>query len=201
MLALLLIALPAFARDLPLACQESERFASGAADTELARCRPTDTATAAQWALKLGEAMGRNGLHPTVTHGPLGLHVASLTDEGMVSATFVTAGAKFDIWISEEHFAAHASDEPVLPKGATIVGDQNDDRHRLLTVALAVPFRESAALVGATLAELGAERLTHENAKGGEVGRVRWLGREGMYQLRGDGAHATYLVMFVGQRR
>ena len=197
----LAVALPAYARDLPLVCEGSERFANGEADTELARCRPTDSATAAQWALKLGEAMGRAGMHPIMKRGPLGPHVAAFCDGGMVSASMVVQGDHFDVWLSQEHLAIRHSDQPVLPKGASVVGDQSDERHRLLSVALAVPYRESGALVAATLAELGAERLSHEAAGVGEIGRVRWLGRQGTYQLRANGAGATYLVMFVGARQ
>ena len=197
---LLVTALPDFARDLPLVCEQSERFASGDADTELSRCRPTDEASPAQWALKLGVAMGQAGLHPIMKHGPLGPHVAAVTPAGMVSASMIVRGAAFDIWLSEEHLAVRRTDSPVLPKGATIVGDQSDERHHLLSVALAVPFRESGALVAATLAELGAERLTHEAAGVGEIGRVRWLGREGTYQLHANGARGTYLVMFAWHR-
>lgn len=198
---MLIVSLPAYARDLPLVCQESERFASGEADTELARCQPTDTATPAQWALKIGEAMGRQGLHPIMKRGPLGPHVAAFTEGGMMSASMVVKGDHFDVWLSEEHLAVRRVDHPVLPKGATIVGDQSDDRHHLLSVALAVPYRESSALVKATLAELGAELLSHEPAGGGEMGRVRWLGREGTYQLQSNGTQATSLVMFVAERK
>jgi hypothetical protein len=197
---LLIGALPAYFQALPWRCEtpSAERI-NDISIEQLARCTPNGQAKLPDFVQQVADAMGNAGHPPRLRKGPLGPHLYAPDGLSSVSATFVTVGERFDVWISIQKLGAPRPGLPIFPDGVNVIADHEDGSgKRVLALQMDAPSRETAGLVSSSLAVLGAKALSHvETAKDGVSGRLSWGTRIGFYHVTKSGPRTSVLTLYT----
>lgn len=198
-------AMPKYLRDLPWACEDGgDSDMAGLTFENLSVCKPNGAPKVQAFVQRVADAMGNAGHPPRLRFGPLGPHLYAIDGATMISATFVQAEGKFDVWISIQTQQAEPS-LPPLPRGVEwVTAHREPSGQRLLAMHVDSSLRDSQSLVDATFLALGIKALSAREMDAPlptKSGELAWAKERGFYHLVEIDAHTSYLTIYAGAQR